>query len=170
MATTLAGTVNIALTFDYLKTATGFDTLSGILRYTNSPTSYSSGSGANQVNAIYLSLARSLAATNEGFDLNALTDAYGATLNFTTVKLVYVRNKSTTTAQYLNLSGNFWDGDTSNLGPLGGTSPVAYVGPSGEFLWNSPIDGATVTNTTKDTITVTNAATFTYDIVIAGVI
>lgn len=170
MATTLAGSVGISLTFDYLKTATGFDTLSGLLRYVNSPAPYTSGSGANQVNAIFLSLARSLAATSESFDLNTQTDVYGATINFATVKLLFIRNKSTTAGQYLRLSGNFLDGDVSNLGPLGGTSPVAYIGPGGEFLWNSPTDGATVTNTTADTITLTNAATFTYDIVIAGVL
>jgi hypothetical protein len=70
----------------------------------------------------------------------------------------------------MTLSGNFWDGDTSNLGPLGGTSPVVYIGPGGTFVWDSPINGATVTNTTKDTITITNAASFDYDILIGGTV
>ena len=171
MAVTLQGTVNVGLNFTYLQSATGFDSLTGILNYVNSPTAYTSGSGANQVNAAYISRARSLAGTSENFLLyGTLVDAYGTTLNFTTVKLIYVKNLSTTTAQYLKLSGDFIDGDTSNLGPVGGTTPVIYIGPGGVFLWDSPTDGATVTNSSKETLTVTNAATFTYDIVILGTV
>ena len=170
MATTLDGNVKVDFPFNYLKTGTGFNTLQAVLNYTNSPTAYASGTGSNQVNAMFMALATSLAATNISYDLNTQVDVYGATINFTALKLIYIKNKSTTTAQYLSLSGNFWDGDTSNLGPLGGTSPVAYIGPGGIFLWDSPIDGATVTNTTKDTITLTNTATFTYDLILMGTI
>ncbi len=169
MATTFAGTATFGLVAGYAKSDAAIS-LPGIINYTNAPTSYTNGTGSNQVNAFYASLARSLAGTGESFDLNAITDIYGATLNFTALKMIFVRNLSTTTGQYLTLSGNFWDGDTSNLGPLGGASPVAYIGPGGSFLWDSPINGATVTNTTKDIITVTNAATFSYDIILLGLI
>ena len=168
MATTFAGTLTVGLVGSYAKTSDLTSILESI-NYQSALTSLTSGTGDNQLNAFY-SDTRTLAATNESFDLNAVTDSFGATLNFTALKLVYVKNKSITTAQYLQLSGNFWDGDTSQLGPLGGTSPVAYIGPGGVFLWYSPINGATVTNTTKDTITVTNAASFDYDIIIGGLI
>lgn len=171
MATTLQGLVRVGLDFTYLKSGTGFNTLLGTLNYTNSPTPYTTGPGSNQVNAAYISLAASLAATSINFDLyGGLTDAYGTTLNFITVKHLYVKNLSTTATQYLKASGTFLDGDTSNLGPLGGTSPVAYLGPGGSFMWDSPIDGATVTDASKDVLTLTNTATFTYDIIILGVV
>jgi hypothetical protein len=167
MATTFTGTLTVNLVGSYAKSS-DLVSMPGVIGYAIAST-YANGTGSNQANAFW-SDTRTLAATNESFDLNAITDDYGATLNFTAIKLILVKNKSTTTGQYLTLSGNFWDGDTSNLGPLGGTSPVAYIGPSGMFLWESPINGATVTNTTKDTLTVTNTVSFDYDILIAGTI
>jgi hypothetical protein len=166
MATTFAGTLAVGLVGSYAKSS-DLTTILESINYNGGLAAYTSGIGSNQANGFF-SDTRTLAATNESHDLNAIVDSFGATLNFATLKLIYVKNKSSTTAQYLSLSGNFWDGDTGNLGPLGGTSPIAYIGPGGVYLWNSPIDGATVTNTTKDTITVTNAASFDYDIIIAG--
>lgn len=169
MATTLAGNVNLGLNFDYLSTGTGFDTLQGLLRYTNSPTAYTSGAGDNQVNAIYVSKARSLAATNESFDLNALTDIYGTTLNFTKVKLLFIKNLAHLVAspsgKTLTLTGDFLT--QAGVGVAAGGK---IVGPGGIEFWDNPLDGFTVTATTADVITVTNAATFTYDLIIMGVV
>jgi hypothetical protein len=164
---TFAGTASFALVGSYTK-ASDLSTLTEAINYSNSPASYTNGSGANQVNAFFADT-RTLAATNESFDLNAITDSYGTVLNFLTIKLLYIKNKSTTSGQNLTLSGNLLDGDAGN-GPLGGTSPVTIIGASGLFLWDSPILGATVTNTTKDAITLTNTASFDYDIIILGTV
>jgi hypothetical protein len=164
-----AGTASFALVGSYTK-ASDLSALTEAINYSSSPNSYTNGSGANQVNAFY-SGRRTLAATNESFDLNAITDSYGTVLNFLTIKLLYIKNKSTAADNTGNLilSGNFLDGDAGN-GPLGGTSPVAIIGPGGLFLYDSPVIGSTVTNTTKDTITLTNTTSFAYDIILLGTV
>lgn len=166
---TFAGSISCAVVGSYSKAADLFvgDVVGGTINYLASD-SYANGIGASQINA-YFSDTRTLAATNESFDLNAITDAYGTVLNFLTIKLLYIRNKSANSGENLSLSGNFLDGDAGN-GPLGGTSPITIIGASGIFLWNSPILGATVTNTTKDAITLTNTASFAYDIIIGGTV
>ena len=175
MAVTFGGVGTFTLVGNYSKADTGVS-LPGLVNYTNSPTMYTSGSGDYQVNAAWISLGRSLAAAGESHDLfGGLVDVYGTTLNFTAIKQLFIRSYATSAlgaaVRYLRLSGTFLDGDTNNLGPLGGASAVvAYLGPGGSFLWDSPIDGATCANGAKDVLTVTNAATFTYDIIILGVI
>jgi hypothetical protein len=168
---TFAGTATVTIVGTYTKASDLFvgGVVGGTINESNAST-YANGIGSNQINA-YFADTRTLAATNESFDLNAITDAYGTVLNFLTIKLLYIKNKSTNvaTAENLLLSGNFLDGDAGN-GPLGGTSPIVVIGAGGSFLWNSPIIGATVTNTTKDAITLTNTVSFDYDIIIGGTV
>lgn len=164
---TFAGTATFGLVGSYTK-ASDLSTLTEAINYSNTPTSYTNGSGVNQVNAFYADT-RTLAATFEDHDLNAIVDGFGATLNFLIIKLLFLKNKSTTSGQVLTVSGDFLDGDAGN-GPLGGTTPVLYLGAGGSFLWDSPILGATVTNTTKDTLTISTSATFDYDIIILGTV
>ena len=161
MATTFIGTISGGLIGSYAK-GTDLTTLLESINHTFS-SSYTNGTGANQANAFFADT-RTLAATNESFDLNAITDGYGATLNFTAVKFMYVKNKSTTAGQLLTLSGDFM----SSMD--GGTGPTHAIGPSGIFFVDNPIDGFSVVNTTQDTLTITNAQSFSYDIILLGVI
>ena len=161
MATTLNAILSGSLIGQYKKTS-DLTTVIEAINHTFS-SSYSNGTGENQANAFY-SDTRSLAGTNESFDLNAITDIYGSTLNFTSIKFMYVKNKSTTSGELLTLSGDF-------LASMdGGTGPTHAIGPSGIFLADNPIDGFSVVNTTQDTLTITNAQSFSYDIILLGVI
>lgn len=162
MATTFTGTLSGGLTGSYAK---GTD-LTSVLEAINFAfsSSYTNGTGSNQVNAFF-SDTRTLAATNESHDLNTMTDSFGATLNFLKVKFLYVKNKSTTTVQTLTLTGDF----LTQAG-VGVAAGGFVLGPSGIYMLDNPIDGYTVTATTADVITLTNAASFDYDILILGTI
>lgn len=169
MATTFVGTFSGGLSASYAKSTDLTSALEAI-NFTFS-SSYTSGQGANQANAFF-SDTRTLAATNESFDLNAgtMTDVYGAGLVFTKVRLLYVKNKSTTDLQFLTLTGDFLSGAASS--PLAGsTSPTININAGGFCLLESPpTTGFAVTTTVSDGLTVTNTASFDYDIIIVGVI
>jgi len=110
---------------------------------------------------------RSLTATSENLDLaGGLTDAFGSTLTFTTVKLLMIKNTSTTSGENLTLSGNFLE-----LDPFSGTSPTLDIDPGGVLFLSSPIDGYTVTGSTADILTINSGSdTITYEIVIVGTV
>lgn len=170
---TFAGTATFGLVGSYTK-ASDLSTLTEAINYSNTPTSYTNGSGVNQVNAFYADT-RTLAATSESFDLNAATisDSFGATLTFTAVKLLFIKNKSVTTAQRLIVTGDFFTGTTAQSPCFGATTPTINIGPGGYLLLESPIDGFNVTSTTSDGLTISNvaaAATFDYDIIILGTV
>lgn len=162
---TFSGTLKVGLSGSYIK-ASDLTTLTEIIDYTNSPTAYTNGTGANQINAFYADT-RTLAATNESFDLDAgtITDSYGTGLVFTKIKLLYIRNKSTTTAQTLTLTGDF----LTQAG-FGAAAGGLIIGPGGLLCLDNPIDGYSITAGTGDVITVTNAASFDYDIIIGGTV
>ena len=166
MATTFTGTLSIGLVGSYAK-ASDLLSLPGAIGYAIA-SSYTNGTGANQANAFW-SDTRTLAATAESFDLKTaggtvIVDDYGVTLPFTLIKLLIVRNKSAVSGQTLTLSGNF----LSSMD--GGTGPTHIIGAGGTFVADCPIEGYTVSNTTRDTLTLTNSATFDYDILICGIV
>ena len=165
---TFTGTFSAGLVGSYAKTS-DLTTLLEAINISFS-SAYTNGSGSNQANAFF-SDTRTLAATNESFDLNAgtMTDGYGAALVFTAIKFLYVKNKSTTAGQALTLTGDFLSGVATS--PLfGSTAPTINIGPSGFVVLESPIDGFLVTSTTSDGLTVTNTASFDYDIVLLGIV
>lgn len=161
MATTFTGTLSGGLIGSYAK---GTD-LTAALEAINFSfsSSYTNGTGENQANALFADT-RTLAATSESFDLNAITDTFGATLNFTKIKLLYIKNKSTTAGQTLTIDGDFIASFDNGTGP----NHILFAG--GLLLKNEPISGLTVTNTTQDTLTLTNSASFDYDIILLGTI
>lgn len=161
MATTFTGMFSGSLVGLYAK---GTDNTSALESINHTFTSsYTNGTGANQANAFFADT-RTLAATSESFDLNAITDTFGATLNFTKVKLLYIKNKSSTAGQTLTVDGDFIAAFDN------GSAPNHIIGAGGIFFIESPISGFTVTNSTQDTLTLTNAASFDYDIFILGTI
>jgi hypothetical protein len=163
-----AGTASFGLVASYTK-ASDLSTLLEAINYTNTPTAYTNGIGDNQVNAFF-SDTRTLAATNESFDLDlpsgagSIIDKYGDQLVFTKIKLLFIKSKATVAGQVLTVSGDFM------TVPLGGTTPTAKLGPGGFLLLESPKDGFSVVATTADVITITNTTSYDYDIIILGTI
>lgn len=127
---------------------------------------YTDGSSADQANQPW-SDEIELAATSGNLDLaGGLTDAFGNTITYTSVKELMIHNTSTTAGQDITISGTFMD---NNL--LGGGSSTVILGPSGVFMVASPIDGFTVTAGSGDILTVDSGAnTITYEIFILGVV
>jgi hypothetical protein len=112
---------------------------------------------------------RSLAGSaSENLDLaGALTNAFGVTLTFTKIKLIYVKASSANNAANLVQVQRA----TSNGVPLFlAATDGLQLNPGGVFLFYDPV-GVTVTAATGDILTVTNSAgtnTVSYDIVIIG--
>lgn len=89
----------------------------------------------------------------------------GSTVTFVEVTSIYVRNKSTTTGQYLQIGG----GSNPFITWLGNSGDIVNVGPGGVFLLTAPVDGWTVTATTGDILQIASASgTISYDIQICG--
>ena len=166
MATTFIGTLSGGLVGSFAKTS-DLTTVLEAINYSFS-SSYTNGTGANQANAFFADT-RTLANGTESFDLNAATmvDSFGNTLNFTAIVLLFVKNKSAVIGQRLSLTGDFLNGETSSA-LFGTTTPTIRVGTGGFVLLESPLDGFLVTSTISDVLTVTNGATFDYDILMLG--
>jgi hypothetical protein len=166
-----AGTASFALVGSYTK-ASDLTTLTEAVNYSNSPVSYSNGTGSNQAD-LFFTDTRELASAAESFDLNAATmsDSFGAALTFVKVRLLFIRNRATTAAYRFIVTGDFFTGTTSQSPMFGATTPTINIGPGGYLLLESPIDGFNVTSTTSDGLTISNVAaaqTFSYDIIILG--
>lgn len=124
-----------------------------------------SGTGANQVNAVF-SDERTLTATSETLDLyGGLTNALGTTLNFAKIKVLYIKNT--------HASSNLLVGNASAPVLLcSAANDIIIVPPGGVLLITAPASGGiTVTNSSADGIKIdSGAATITYNIIIAGVV
>jgi hypothetical protein len=112
---------------------------------------------------------RSLAGSaSENLDLaGSLVNAFGVTVTFTKIKLIYVKaSDSNNSANLVQVQRA-----TSNGVPLFlAATDGLQLNPGGVFLFYDPV-GVTVTAGTGDILTVTNSAgtnTVTYDIVIVG--
>lgn len=112
----------------------------------------------------------SLAAASFVLDLyGAVTDLYGNTLNFALIKAIYVKNKATTTAYDLHLSGTIFTG--SLLTGWVDDAAKLIIEPGGVFYLTSPTDGYAVTAGTKDSLIFDPGAnTFDVDVVIWGTV
>jgi hypothetical protein len=121
---------------------------------------YTSGTGSNQANQWWADR-RTLAATSENLDLfGGLTDAFGNTINFVTVKEIAILNRSTTAADFLLISG------TALAGMASGN---IVVWASGRWVLSAPLNGFTIVDAGQDILTVdAGASTITYDIFLIG--
>lgn len=130
---------------------------------------YLTGTGSNTQNRVFADQ-RTLTATSETLDLyGGLTDAFGVVINFVEVRGIYIKNTATAAASVL-IVGN--GAAPAFAGLVGAAAHTIKVGPSGLFLWVSPLDtaGLTVTNTTAQDLKIdAGAATITYDLAIWGV-
>ena len=84
-------------------------------------------------------------------DLNLLTGMAGEAVNFSTVRLLWIYNTSTTDGEKFTVAGDFITSRIAASGHIVYPDSCLYVA--------SPITGLTVTETTADTITVTNNGT-----------
>ena len=130
------------------------------------------GSGAEDVANLLWHDVRSLAgSSSEEFDLyGGLTDSFGTTLNFATIRAFCIsnRNASSDTDGILEIGGS-----ASNAWAtwLGNVSDTIKVGPGGGmFLWCPSAAGYAVTNSTADKLKVTNTGTeaIEYQIALIG--
>jgi hypothetical protein len=131
------------------------------------PLSYADGSAANTQDVVW-SDTRSAAASADTINLDAtLTRAIGgAAITFATVSGFAIYNKSTTTAEVLKIGA----GSNPFINWVSATGDAIDLGPGGIFMWTSPVDGAAVTTSTGDILTIDPGSdTIAYDIIIWGV-
>lgn len=133
---------------------------------------WGSGSTAGKANSFW-SDRRSLTATSEVIDLNALTDGNGAIITWSTIKLILIRNRNLVAGEDLE-----WGPDATNGWGVGGI--VADVSdrrvvPSGRTVsdmgidfWVDPIGHAVGDGATDEIFVDAGAATIAYDILIIG--
>jgi hypothetical protein len=126
------------------------------------------GTGSGQSDLMF-SDTRTLAASGtENIDLaGSLTDAFGTTLTFVTIKVIKI------CAATANTNNVVVGGAATNtlLGVFSDATDKIAVKPQGCFIWVAPKVGATVTASTGDILLIANSAGstgVTYDIIIIG--
>jgi hypothetical protein len=128
----------------------------------------SDGAGVNQANRVFQDTITLAAASETLLDLTALTDALGGAVSFARLKAIYLRNKSATAGDNLELGGTV----TAGLSTLYvGTNAGQLIGPGGiALLVNPSAAGWVVTPTTADILRIGNPGSnaITYDIVVIG--
>lgn len=128
---------------------------------------YFSGTGAEKVNRVWSgSFSSSVAVPLDlrGTALKSLADA-GTAVTFPIVMGFLVKNRSTTTGQYLTVGG----GSNPFISWLTATGDGVLVGPGGFHCIWSPIDGYATTEDTGDILTITPATgTIPFDVLLLG--
>lgn len=126
------------------------------------------GAGINAANLVYQDTVTLATASETLLDLTALTDALGGAVAFARLKLIYLRNKSATAGDNLQLGGTV----SAGLSTLYvGTNAGQLIGPGGiALLVNPSAAGWAVAATTADILRIGNpgANSITYDIVLIG--
>jgi len=165
---TLTGKLSLIADFTYLKTTGLTDSQSRAL--VKAITTFTSGSGDDQVNAIWTDDRNISASANDDLDLAGVeSDAFGDTLTFTKVKVIMVKADSTNTNDVV--IGGAASNALANL--FADTSDKIVIPPGGSFAITAPKDGWAVTAGTADILRIANSAGGTavdYTIVIAGTV
>lgn len=115
---------------------------------------WNDGTGLNQANRIFQDRITIDAEDEELLDLTALTDSLGAAVSFARLKAIYLKNRSATAGDVLELGGTVANG----LGSLYvGTNAGQLIGPDGiALLVNPSLAGWLVTPATGDILRVGN--------------
>ncbi len=125
------------------------------------------GTGAGKASKSFFGSRTISASATDGLDLaGVLTDALGAALTFTKIKMIAIKAASTNTGN-LTLGG----GTAACNTMFGASTDKVVIKPGGLFVIAAEdANGYAVTATTADMINVVNlvAATASYDIVIIG--
>lgn len=111
--------------------------------------SYTSGTGANQINEYYF-VTGSLASTTINFDVvgGTLRNGIGDLIDLTAVKVLVIGATTATSGYTLDISGNLFE-DIAGLS----AAETHRLGANGFYAISDPIDGVTTTAGTGDTIT-----------------
>lgn len=126
------------------------------------------GTAADQENMMWTDTRTIAESGTDDLDLyGGLTNAFGDTINFTTVKGIFIF------AAAANTNNLVIGGDTNaNVNWVGNANDVIVVKPGGMFcLYDPSAGGYGVTNTTADVLQITNSSSGTgvdYDIIIIG--
>lgn len=126
------------------------------------------GAGINAANRVYQASGSVGSAGEVLIDLTALTDPLGGAVSFARVKAIYLRNKSSTAADNLQLTAPSEAGISTLFVAVG---DGIIVGPGGlALLANPSAAGWAVTATTADILRIGNpgANAIAYDLVIVG--
>lgn len=130
------------------------------------------GTAANQIDLIYAGTISLASSTPQTLDLTSLTDVLGGAVALARVKLIAIKNKSTTDGQNVtagNAASNAWSamlGSTGTITILPGTS----TNPDGGWFINSAPNttGWPVDSTHKNLKLDPGSASISVDVVIAG--
>lgn len=124
------------------------------------------GTGANQAQQHWSDI-RTLAGTSETLDLaGALTNAFGSTVTFATLRAIIIRNLSSTAGHDLIVGGA--------AAPIAGlfgdaASDKLKIRAGGTLVLLAPLDGYTITATSADGLKLDSGAnTFNYEIILIG--
>lgn len=166
MARTLTGTTRINIGLNYADSADLATTQAPISQEIKQ--AWTSGTGDNQANREYDDTL-TLAAGPTTLDLyGGLTDRFGNTLNFVTIREIIIVNKSTaSTAEPLEISGDFITGAV--MADWVDDAVKISIGRGGVFHVKDPSDGWAVTSGSVEDITLDpGAKTFDVDVYILG--
>lgn len=139
--------------------------------YVDGDFTLSDGTGDAQANKLYTAT-RTItgASTADALDLaGGLTDIFGNTLTFTSIKAILIQNMNTTSGDDLTVGGG-----TNPITSLwnGSTTAKARIKAGGCWFMSSRYDGFAITAGTADILTVEHhgaTSQLTYDIMIIGV-
>lgn len=167
MAETFSGSMKVSLN----GTFTGdndLSTVSQALAYTKA-FDFTNGTGANQANMIFMDQRTISASGNDDLDLaGSLTNAYGTTITFTSIKGIIVY-AATANTNDVHVGGA---GSNQFLEWVGNSSDLVVVKPGGLLaLVNPQANGYAVTASTGDILRVSNSSSgtsVTYDIILLG--
>lgn len=113
------------------------------------------GTGANQVNEFFDDVRTLTASSNETLNLNdgSLKDSFGASVVATAIKLIHIKNTSTT--QTLTVGG----ATNPFLGPMGGTTPTQTIPPGQSLTWpNFTATGWAISGGVNDSLKIANSS------------
>lgn len=130
---------------------------------------WANGTATSQANEWFHDQRTVAATTADNLDLaGSLTNKFGETLTFTTIKLIFFRIISPDGTKELHIGPR---GQTNPWqGPWGGTGATVYSRTMGIFLWFDNYGYGTITAGAADVLGVYNAGSgsLTYDVIIIG--
>jgi hypothetical protein len=167
MPQTFTGSIKFALAGMF----SGDNDLSSVSQAFNYTQNYNltNGTGIDQANMIWADQRTISASGVDNLDLyGGLSNAFGSTINFTSIKGIIIVAASTNTNDVL-IGG---DDSAAFVGWVGASTDTIVVKPGGMFaLVNPASNGYTVTNTTADVLQIANSSSgssVVYDIILLG--
>lgn len=171
LAATLRMTVNTAITGTYLGTNDLGSARATLEASTQPAIQLGSGTGSGQANVMFADQRTLSASTTENLDLfGVLTDPFGTTLSFATVKVIRVCAASANTNN-VNVGPGLTNSNIAFTGPFNLATVIEGVKPGGCSIKVAPGTGWTVTNSTADMLSLGNSGSgtsVTYDITVIG--